>query len=166
MSNRNAYSLVELMVTMSIGSSLMLLAVGLVHQSFTLSSTAKSRIDHQRATDRLSHDFRQDVHRASEAIIDQPEQVELVRSDGVRIRYVADGSRVQREETLNGEVQRREAYRLSESLLATFQTVNQPRRLILQLSPTASNLPVTTPARQVAAVLGRTLTHERGALKP
>ncbi len=166
MRNRNAYSLVELMVTMSIGSSLMMLAVGLVHQSFTLASTAKSRIDHQRTTDRLTHDFRQDAHRASDAMVDQPQQVELIRSDGVRVRYVVDGSHIQREESLNGQVQRREGYQLSENLLASFQTVDQPRRLILQLSPTASNPPATSPARQVTAVLGRTLTHERGDVQP
>ena len=48
MSKREAFTLVELTVTMSAGSAMMILAIGLLHQSMSLATVARQRADHQR----------------------------------------------------------------------------------------------------------------------
>ena len=42
MRHRAAHTLVELVVSMTVGSALMVLAVGLLHQSLSLASTART----------------------------------------------------------------------------------------------------------------------------
>ena len=46
-SHRYAFTLVELCVTMSAGSAMMILAIGLLHQSMSLATVARHRADHQ-----------------------------------------------------------------------------------------------------------------------
>lgn len=62
MRHRAAHTLVELVVSMTVGSALMVLAVGLLHQSLSLASTARTRANQFRTLDRLAQDFRRDAH--------------------------------------------------------------------------------------------------------
>ena len=57
MNRRKAFTLVEMLMTMTMGSSLMLLAIGLVHQSMSMSKLAKIRGEHDRSLARLAERF-------------------------------------------------------------------------------------------------------------
>ena len=49
-----AFTLVELCVTMSAGSAMMILAISMLHQSMSLATVSRQRADHQRSLDRLA----------------------------------------------------------------------------------------------------------------
>jgi prepilin-type N-terminal cleavage/methylation domain-containing protein len=59
---RNGFTMVELMITMSAASALMVLAIGLVHRAMLLESRGQQRADTHRTATRLSNQFRRDIH--------------------------------------------------------------------------------------------------------
>jgi len=165
--SRNGYTLIELSVTISVGSSLMMLAVGLLHQTMNLTSTARTRAAQHHTLDRLTQDFRQDVHVTTEAALTDPQHLELLRADGTAVRYQIEPARIRREERLEGAIVRREDYVLGEGLVVTFETMDQPERAAFQLrAPSANAGAGPSPTRQVAAVLGRKLAHQRAEVSP
>lgn len=172
MRSRRGYTLIELCVTMSVGSGLMVLAVGLVHQSLTLASTARSRADQHRTFDRLTNDFRSDVHLATGADANDPQRLELRRDGGAIVRYESVGgdanrTRIRREQRVDGTVVRQEFYQFESSLVVAFEALEQPARLSVELS--AESIPIgqsRIPSRQITAVLGRRLAHQRGEVSP
>ena len=156
------YTLIELCVSMSVGSALMVLAIGLVHQTLSLSSVAKAHGDQHRALDRLAQDFRHDVHLAVAANLNEPAAVELEREDGAIIRYQADSLQIRREQRNDGTVQSREEYRFARPVAIQFEILKQPDRVTVNLrSDTDASQPQTAPARTLSAALGRRLAHQR-----
>ncbi len=89
MRHRAAHTLVELVVSMTVGSALMVLAVGLLHQSLSLASTARTRANQFRTLDRLAQDFRRDAHLATSVVTPDAQRLELTTEDGGVIRYLS-----------------------------------------------------------------------------
>lgn len=167
MIGRKAHTLVELCVTLSLSSALLILVAGLLHQSFTLASTARSRADHHRQLERLAADFRRDVHLADDFSIADPQHLELTTPQGSSIRYEADGGQVRRRETVDGQIVRQEAYPLTGPLLVAFENLETPRRLAITVQSEASAMGTErVPPRQMVAVLGRRLAHQLGEVSP
>ncbi len=167
MKNRRAHTLIELCVTMSVGSALMMTTVGLLHQSLSLASIARERAEVQRTVDRLANDFRHDVHLASAVTNSVAEQVEFTRDDGAVIRYSADEQRIQRTERLDDAIVRRASYSFDQAIAIRFETVDSPRRVSIVLEPAAfSEGPRRTPVHRITAVVGRRLAHQLGELSP
>lgn len=161
------YTLIELCVSMSVGSSLMVLAVGLLHQTLSLSSVAKSHADQHRAMERLAQDFRHDVHLAVAANVDEPTAIDLEREDGSIIRYRADSLRIRREQQSDGKIQRREEYQFARPVAVQFEILAQPDRVAVNIrSATDAIGPQTAPARTLGAALGRRLAHQRAEVNP
>ena len=164
---RLAHTLIELSVTMSVGSALMILAVGLLHQTFALSSAAQSRADQHRTFERLARDFRQDVHAAASASSEQATTVDLVRDDGSTIRYRAEPQRIHREERDEGEITRREVYPFDRKLAIDFEILEQPDRVSVKIRVEPGAIgPEVTPPRTLTAALGRRLAHQRAEVQP
>lgn len=167
MKRRIGHTLIELCVTMSIGSSLMVVAIGLVHQSLTLASAARGRAAAHRVIDRLAHDMRRDVHVSNEAEAISPQQIDVSWEDGSVVQYRIVDHRVQRVQLDNGTPVRRNAYELGESVVATFRLLNQPPRVVLSLQPAAAvEGPQPSTAREISAVIGRRLAHQRAEVMP
>ena len=173
MKSRQAHTLVELIVSMTVGSALMVLTVGLLHQSLSLASTARARANQYRAFDRLTQDFRRDVHLASDATSDESAAdgspaIELNRQDGAVIRYEtirdrSNGTRILRAERSDGAIVRQEAYDLEMPIEVSFATPSQPPRVIVTFASQADAIgKLRVPTRQIMAVLGRTLAMQRG----
>ncbi len=98
--NRNkAFTLVEMLMTMTMGSSLMLLAIGLVHQSLSLSKLGKSRGEHDSNVNRFAQQFRSDVHSAKILQAVSAKSLQLTMPDSTTVSYYAEESSVRREQT-------------------------------------------------------------------
>jgi hypothetical protein len=167
MRNRRAHTLIELCVTMSVGSALMVTTVGLLHQSLSLASMARGRADAQRTVDRLANDFRHDVHLAAGITGSDAKQIELTRDDGAVIRYRADARRIQRLERSGDALVRQASYSFDQAIAIRFETIDAPRRAAIVLEPaTLSDGPRRTPLHRITAVVGRRLAHQQGEVSP
>lgn len=172
MRSRTGYTLIELCVTMSVGSALMVLAVGLVHQALSLASTARSRADQHRTFDRLAHDFREDIHLAVAATANDPQRLELTRDGGAIVLYESvdvesDRIRIRREQRVDGTIVRQEDYQIDSSLVVAFEALEQPARVSVRFASESTPIGRSrVPSRQVTAVLGRRLAHQRAEVSP
>ena len=111
---QRGFTLVELIVTISTASVLLTLATGVVHSTMRFESMSRQRAEVHRAAVRLSHDFRHDVHRASDFRIsdraDQPHTIRLTLPEGSEVTYQVTRQRVLREQRLNDLQVARETY--------------------------------------------------------
>ncbi len=156
MIKRNAFTLVELLTTMTMGSSLMLLAVGLVHQSMSMSKLAKIRGEHDQSLARLAQQFRSDVHTASELISISSESLTLRLTDESMVIYKRESANVTWAKTgLSSEVAH-ETFRFDERCLATFTKQSNPNRVVLQIERPVESTEFSPPVDlRVIAVVGR-----------
>jgi len=93
--SRRGTSLVEVIVTMTIASSLLLMATAWIHQSFSLSSKMRENGRHHDQLMRLSRQFRDDVHQADSVESTSETTLALVSGE-LRIEYAIDGADVTR----------------------------------------------------------------------
>jgi len=111
---QRGFTLVELMVTVSTASVLLMLATGVVHSTMRFESTSRQRAEVHRAAVRLSHDFRHDIHRANGFRIsdraDQPPTIRLTLPEGSEVTYEVINQRVLREQRLDAQQVARETY--------------------------------------------------------
>ncbi len=98
---KSGSSLVEMMVVMTVGSTLLVLAMGWIHQSFRLASLMRDRERHHQSLMRLSRQFRDDAHVATMATVND-QRVTFVIEETM-IQYHVDGHTVARLERKNGE---------------------------------------------------------------
>lgn len=175
---QRGFTLTELMVTMSLGSGLMMLAVGLVHQTMRLTSEARWRAAEHRTIWRLVDQFRRDVHRADAVVVDSPESIRMVVAGLGDVTYTvrwAGCDRVVGTEQETGSSH--ESYRLQAGGQITFESLREPDRVAMTigrggLSPRllasdSSDSPTTTadgdasvaavapPRLRIEAVIGR-----------
>lgn len=156
MKRRNAFTLVEMLMTMTMGSSLMLLAIGLVHQSMSMSKLAKVRGEHDQSLARLAQQFRSDVHLASELVSFSPDLIHLKLADDSTVTYKREAATVTRDKTGPGTDIARELFRFDERCMATFTSETYPECVVLQVERRVENSEVSSPVElRVVAVLGR-----------
>ena len=167
MNQRKAFTLIELTVTMSAGSAMMIMAIGMLHQSMSLATSARERADHQRTLDRLASEFRFDVHRAAKYKIDAEGKVELAMPDEGFVSYQANENHVTRVQPLADGRNRRETFDLNDSSLVVFESLPQPDRVVLTvIHQPANGTRQPRVDRRVAAVVGRLVQSEQVEAKP
>jgi len=135
---RKAYTLVEVITSMSLGMSLMGLAIGLVHQSMTIKSISDQRARHDRNSQRLLEEFRNDVHAAVSCVTIE-DGIDVLLPAGKRIEYVTQNSYVTRIEPMTEDLIRREAYEMSEPFFAQFSIAGDPSQAILTIKCRCGN---------------------------
>jgi len=113
-SRRRGTTLIELMVTISTASVLLLLATSVVHRMMRFESKSRQRASVHRTAVRLSHDFRKDIHQADSFQIrgreDQPPTIRLVLPEGSDVTYRVTQHRVLREQRIDDQQVARETY--------------------------------------------------------
>lgn len=165
--SRSAFTLIELSITMAAGGTLMLLAIGLVHQTMSLSSMGRRQADHQRTTTRLATQFRHDVHRAKQSTVESPSGLQLILAGDNRVSYRAQGNRLTRLQPLEDGTTRRDVFTLHEHSSVAFRALDEPSRVeltILRYAPLTDAQP--RPDRGIQALLGRLIAHQQGELSP
>ncbi len=117
--SKTGHTLIELVVSMTAGGTLMALAMGLVHQSMTWSSIGNSRAAHDRECQRMVDQFRSDVHR-SDQVVNGESKFQLLRGDELSVIYKTEANKITRTEADEDDTVRRESYTLADSYTASF----------------------------------------------
>lgn len=153
-SKPKAFTLIELIITMTMGSALMFMAVGLIHQAMSLGTLAREHGNQARTRSQLTAEFRRDVHLAVSCEVNQ-NRLMLKMADDQTVGYWFDSSQVQREETLADQQLRHETYSFSGSTEVAFDVREEPQRAVLTILRQLPTKPASTRVEcEVAAVIG------------
>ncbi|MGN6133938.1 MAG: hypothetical protein ACTHOU_05520 [Aureliella sp.] len=125
--------LIEIAICMSIGSSLVVLAIGVAHQAMTMSSRASRQVDLGRTGARLAQQFRTDAHLASRVEVENDSQtLRFELADKRSLAYSIDGSRLLRQSSSSGNAPEqpieREAYDFGAGCQIRLATLDDPPR--------------------------------------
>ncbi len=156
MKRTRAFTLIEMLMTMTMGSSLMLLAIGLVHQSLSLSKLGKVRGEHDLTVSRLAQQFRADVHSAATVKAASADSLQLEMPDGTAITYSVKDATLQRFRTTIEGVNGYEQFRFEPLCRVQFRSQTADEVVLLQLE--RRNVDQQVPPRvelQVASRVGR-----------
>lgn len=154
MNSRRGYTLIELAVCMTAGVTLLVMCVGLLHQSMQLAKTEKGRAEQQRRADRLASEFRRDVHHATDVDVVSAQEVKL-QSESQTTTYQATGNIVRKRQTRNGRLAQQDTFELGPDSSIKFDTQQSPARV--QMTVVTGN-PINSTQRidrHVRAVIGR-----------
>ena len=134
MIQRNGSTLVELVLSMSAGSAVMLLAIGLVHQTMTLTEKSRQRADNHRALDQLAQNFRRDVHMATEFGVISDDKLLIKNPDGSHVTYSSQNHSVVRQRKYVSLGNENDRFNLGVGSTASFQRTSNPERISLTVS--------------------------------
>jgi len=133
MRNRSrGFTLVELLLVLSVGGLLTTLAICGLERAMTFDSATRSKLDQARGLNQLCDQFRYDVHLATEPIVASADGAMVVLS-GSLVKYSIELDRIDRTEVMSDGSTRYEAYRLGENLVFEFATTNKPELAILSV---------------------------------
>lgn len=131
---RHGSTLVELVLSMSAGSAVMLLAISLVHQTMTLTEKSRHRSENNRTLDQLAQHFRRDVHTAAAINVDANDTLTIRYSDGVQVTYTAQNQAVVRQRKHASLENENERFVFADASSANFQWMPDPDRVSLIVS--------------------------------
>lgn len=134
MMHRKGSTLVELVLSMSAGSAVMLLAISLVHQTICLTEKSRHRADNHRTIDQLAENFRLDVHMSSEMEVTSDETMLVKNRDGSVVTYLSQNHSVVRQRRHASLGDENERFVLSVGSTASFQRISNPERISLTIS--------------------------------
>ena len=124
--HRHGVSLLELMILMSLSSTLLFIAVGWIHQSMTLASALRSRTDHHATLLRLSRQLRDDVHRGESMSMQDDAQLLIALPNDRRVTYTITPAGISRQLTDADQVTSGEQYSLKAPVSARWDASELP----------------------------------------
>ena len=133
MMRRNGSTLIELLLSLSAGSAVMLLAISLVHQAMTLTELSRHRSDNSRSLDQLASSFRSDVHLAVSIDVADDASMKIKTTDGSLVTYVANNHSVSRIRAYETGQDEHERFALDDASSASFQLTQNPERATLMV---------------------------------
>ncbi|MCC9657089.1 PulJ/GspJ family protein [Rhodopirellula halodulae] len=136
---REGHSLVELLIVMSVLSSLITISIGWIHQSMKLSKQMQSRASHQNNLSRLSRMFREDVRFAADASI----QGNTLSLNSGNVLYEAKDSLIQRTEQISTRTKRTDVFEVAPGSLVKWLRSDMSNSITLQIQR-SSNTPLTS----------------------
>lgn len=164
MNRRKGTMLMELVMTMTAGSALVMLAIGTVHQTMRMSATARDRANFDRSYARLATQYRQDVQIATSLTVQSPDTLNLQLVDGDSVVYTALPGRIVRElkRRNNNRETEHEDFRFDTSARATFESAESSKLAVLKVvsETVLKDVPQKTELLAVARV-GRMLALEK-----
>ena len=158
----NGFTLVELLLALIAGSSIMALGIGVVHQSFHWSKQCRDRAATVRHFDRLQRQFRSDVH-VAESIKLQNDSLSLESADG-QVVYQVESNRLVRTNRSADKILQREYYplQLGEAFNLSMQVIKDPDRACLTFrrrTPLKETVAPSLVVRDIQAVVGFSQRH-------
>lgn len=94
--HRRGSSLLEAMIAISISATILLVAIGWIHQSFKLAKAVKQKQQHHQQLTRLSDQFRQDARLCQQVSQDAEGRWVLHQEERGNVVYEVDGTVVSR----------------------------------------------------------------------
>ncbi|MEO2047721.1 MAG: prepilin-type N-terminal cleavage/methylation domain-containing protein [Pirellulales bacterium] len=129
-----AFTLVEMLVTMTVSTTLLVLASGMIHQTMTLHTQGRLQGDRQRTALRLARQFRHDIQHSHQVSLQQDGAamtLEIRQPTAVTVTYSTQDSRIVRDQPhANGQHQR-ELFLFAANDRAHFELLADPRRAAL-----------------------------------
>lgn len=125
--SRKGSSLIETIVLLSVSSTLLLIAVGWIHQSMHLATVLRDHERHHQSLMRLSRQFRDDAH-AARTITGEESEVAFAMND-MTVRYQIESNVVRRSETRGSDetVHGEETYQLRDRAVVTLDLTESPQ---------------------------------------
>jgi len=102
MSARRGFTLIEMVVTITVGSIVMLSAVTIVHRAMTVRVSTMDHFEQTRKLERFIFHWRQEVHRARSVVLNDLRTCTLLTETSL-VKYEIDGGRVSRTESPGNE---------------------------------------------------------------
>lgn len=148
---QRAFTLIELVVTMTASMTLMVVTIGMIARCMQFASAARSRTNQSMIADRLMREFRLDAHRSFAVQVD--DDAEFALPDGSTIRYHADDdSVVVREQTKDSQRVAIDRFDLGSEHRIVFRSESDPRRVTVSLT---TRTPEPRTVRHVTAIVAR-----------
>ena len=145
MTRNRGFSLVELLVVLSVGSVLLVLGMRSIHRAMDIASRARVLDREEKAATRLSRQFRTDIHQAEAFSIlgDDGEQavLQIETSAGAVVRYQKQNDTLQREES-KLEQKSFEGYVLPDESIVLYSANKNPERVVLKIESETGLVPV------------------------
>lgn len=162
MSSPRAFTLVEMLVSISVGSVLMALALGMVHRTMRAESAARSHAQIERAAARLSRQFRHDIHQAKSTSIAAQQKglprLRLTLSAQPAITYQITKEGLLREQQQGHDQTYREIFAFPDGHILRFAELAKPHRAVLTLEYDTKLVGVPPQVKlHVEAVIGQFL---------
>ncbi|MCC7333722.1 MAG: hypothetical protein IT422_01410 [Pirellulaceae bacterium] len=155
---KQAFTLIEMLVALSFGSSIMLTAVALVHSVFQLQSQAQTRLEQTSILDRYVEQFRRDVSLAVRFELPTEKTLRLFFVGERRVEYQTDENHITRRAFDGDVLQQVEPAQLEAGRVAQFAQVHSGRCLVLDILILESEgKPSTAPpsaVRQIVVAVG------------
>lgn len=154
---RRAFTLIEMIVVLTVGSVLTGIAISLLVVLLRAEQTGRDHVENNTVIRCLADQFRRDVHAATKRPEINGHGVVRFATAGPVVQYTIDGRDVHREKIMaDKSVGRREEYRLPKNWAATVETdaAATPAVVRLTLAPQDAALRSAHEIR-VEAVLGR-----------
>lgn len=136
--NRRGFSLVETLIATSVSSSLLLVSVAWIHQSFKLGQTVKQKQQHHQQLLRLGDRFRQDVRLCERVLLDADGHLVLYDPQRGDVVYEVDESTVLRtHHPSTDQLRHHDRYKLSQGSDIRWDESELPQwlTLVIRRSP-------------------------------
>jgi len=130
---KQAFTLIEMLVALSFGSSIMLTAVALVHTAFQLQSQAQARLEQTSILDRYIEQFRRDVSLAVRFELPTEKTLKLFFAGEQKVEYQTDENHITRRAFDGDAIQQVEPVQLEAGRVAEITQVHSGRCLVLDI---------------------------------
>lgn len=130
---RHGFTLIEMLVVISFGSSIMLTAVALVHTAFKLQSQTQTRLEYASTLDRYVEQFRRDVNLADRVELLSDKSLKLFLADDQQLEYKSDENQITRRAFTGEELQQVSQVQLEAKCAARFAQVHSGRCVVLDI---------------------------------
>jgi len=125
MKRRGGFTLIEMLVVITIGAALAGIAVFMLYALTISHDTGREHLEYCRTVNRLSEQFRGDVHSMQKTSADGKEtEIDLLpeAANDVKVRYECLDGRVDRRELQGEKTVRQESYMLGPDMEASIKT--------------------------------------------
>ena len=128
---KSGFSILETIILMSVASTVMMVAVGWIHQSLKFGSIMDQRTEHHATLMRLARELRDDVHRGESLAMESDSALLISMSDNRAVRYAIRNNRVVLSDSEAGKIVRNESFQLAERSNVWWDQSEMPQSVVL-----------------------------------
>ncbi|MEQ1829133.1 MAG: hypothetical protein ABL921_24430 [Pirellula sp.] len=154
--------LIQVTLCMVAGSSIIVLAISLVHQAFRFASDSRNQSDQNRTLCLIAKQFREDLRQTTQIDVVGVDRLQSRYPDGSRSEYLIENQRISWEFTNSANLAnlaRRESFVLNDDATLSFQKLVEPECVVIQIAtkpkfegqPVKNLLHVVVPIQKHAA---------------
>jgi hypothetical protein len=140
--SRRGVSLTELLLLMSSYTMILTMCAVLLHRVMRVQIESRSIVDAERTSERLGHQFRQDIHQATKADVNGTKLksdvfLQLQLPDNQAIEYSRVKGSVLRTVSRDGRIGAREEFAFEPSCKLAVRQDESPKRIVLSITSAA-----------------------------